>query len=108
MRHRDLFGLSLVLSIGIVYFVVYLLPKFGLHLGYLTFGSPLVASFVLAPLLMLILTPFNQRLREWRKTQGRDIELEERYETEYGMIRLTPNEDKINIDNEDSGIKHLH
>ena len=44
-------------------------------------------------MLSLILTPINNRVLEWRKANGRDIEEEERYETADGMIKLTPNDD---------------
>ncbi len=42
-----------------------------------------------APILFFILKPFNQKLRAWRKSRGRDIEEEEKYETEFGILTLT-------------------
>ncbi len=51
--------------------------------------SPLVSAglgFVIG----LALTPINKRIRQWRKTRGRDIDEEERYESDHGMISLTP------------------
>lgn len=49
-----------------------------------------IASFIGAGVITLILTPVNRRILDWRKTRGRDIEAEERHESDHGMISLTP------------------
>jgi hypothetical protein len=88
MRYRDLIALSGWLATVIVFGIVFLLPTFAAQFGFGLFFGVLL----LAPILYAMLTPLNNRLRQRRKEQGRDIEEEERYETEDGMIRLTPNE----------------
>jgi hypothetical protein len=82
----------------IVFPVVYFLPALAELSGFTSlprwsFGISGVATFLIAGVLATVLTPLNRRLLEWRKARGRDIEEEERYETESGMIRLTPNDD---------------
>ncbi|MEQ1603737.1 MAG: hypothetical protein ABL999_02615 [Pyrinomonadaceae bacterium] len=47
-------------------------------------------SLVLAGIILVVLTPLNRRLLDWRKSRGRDIEDEERYESDHGLISLTP------------------
>ncbi len=54
-----------------------------------------IAAFLIAGVLTTALTPLNRGLLVWRKERGRDIEEEERYETESGMIRLTPNDEDL-------------
>jgi len=49
----------------------------------------LVAVFF-ALIVLTILTLLNRRVLDWRKVEGRDIEEEERYESDHGMISLTP------------------
>lgn len=95
MRDRDLFGFAILLSIGLVFGGTYILPLVGFRIGFLaSLGSPAIASFIIAPFLLVLLFPLNQRFRQWRKAHGRDIAEEERYETEYGMTRLTPNDNQ--------------
>ncbi len=87
----------MIVAYVIVFPFVYFLPALAELGGYidlprysvLTSG---VASFLIAGVLTSILTPLNQRLLAWRKAHGRDIEAEERHETDSGMIRLTPND----------------
>ena len=50
-----------------------------------------VVALAVSGVLTYFLTPLNRRLLDWRKARGRDIEEEERFETDHGMIRLTPN-----------------
>ncbi len=38
----------------------------------------------------VVLGLLNPRILNWRKARGRDIEEEERYESDHGMISLTP------------------
>lgn len=93
MRLRNLLGVTLVLSIALVFAIRRTLPFLGIDLGFMTsVGSHLLASFVIFPILLIVLTPLNDRVRQWRKDNGRDIAEEERYETDHGMIRLTPND----------------
>lgn len=68
---------------------------FGLNLPY--FDSvifTIIKIGVVVPIVGIVLTPLNRRLKMWRKKNGRDIDDEERYETESGFIKLTPNNDK--------------
>ena len=85
MRKKTLAGLCGLLSLAIVIvwnFLIFKIP-FGL--------APLFAFFVLVPVLMAPLTLINKRLLAWRKTRGRDIQDEERYEhEETGIISLRP------------------
>ena len=53
-----------------------------------------VVAFVVAGIVSVILTPLNRRILDWRRARGRDIEEEERYESDYGMISLTPKDDE--------------
>lgn len=53
-----------------------------------------VIALVLAGVVSVILTPLNRRILGWRKARGRDIDEEERYESDYGMISLTPKDDE--------------
>ena len=102
MRHRDLFGVCILISVILVYLIKYLLPMAGIKIGIVAnLSSPLIASFVIAPLLLILLFPINNKFRDWRKKNGRDIDAEERHETEYGMTKLTPNDDRNTEDQND-------
>jgi hypothetical protein len=95
MRYRDLIGLSAGLVIAIIFGINFLSPTFAERFGIPPFYWLLLSFFgwlLLAPILYAVLTPLNNLWRQWRKEHGRDIEEEERYETEDGMIRLTPND----------------
>ena len=50
-------------------------------------------AVVLAVVVLTILTLLNRRILDWRKTRGRDIEEEERYESDHGMISLNPKDE---------------
>ena len=94
MRHRDFSGIVLLVCIGLVYLAPKLLQSIGITVpSLIRSSSPLIGSFVLFPVLLVLLTPLNLWLRNWRKKRGRDIDAEERHETPGGFIRLTPNED---------------
>jgi hypothetical protein len=85
----------LVLANLIIFPFVYLLPALAEWSGLLdlprwSFVTSGVATFLIASLLTTVLTPLNRRLLAWRKSRGRDIEEEERYESDHGMISLTP------------------
>ena len=86
-----------MVSYIIVFPVAYLLPEIAAAFGFgsfarWSFAGKAVAAFLGAGVLSLVLTPINRRILDWRKARGRDIEEEERYETDHGMIRLTPND----------------
>jgi hypothetical protein len=54
---------------------------------------PFLIFLVLAPLLMIPLTPLNKKLLAWRKQRGRDIEEEEQFEidgTDFISLRRQP------------------
>jgi hypothetical protein len=60
-----------------------------------------IAAVVLVlPLYIFILYPLNKRLRVWRKARGRDIEAEERYETESGILTLTEKTHRNELESE--------
>ncbi|MDQ3132045.1 MAG: hypothetical protein M3Q99_14955 [Acidobacteriota bacterium] len=60
------------------------------YIDWIIFKAVEFAIFV--PIVGLILYPVNERVRFWRKKRGRDIEAEEKYETDSGIIKLTPND----------------
>ena len=63
----------------------------GIQLPLLGYVSPLIASFIIVPLLLIPLTALNQYILAWRKAQGRDIEEEEKHEFEEAdIISLRP------------------
>jgi hypothetical protein len=85
MRKRTLAILCSVLAFGILFALKF--AGLSVPLGL----SPLLVFFVLVPLLMIPMALFNERLLAWRKTRGRDIEEEEKYENEdAGLISLRP------------------
>ena len=85
MRKTTLAGLAALLA----YAIVFGLPFVGVRIPFAL--SPLFAGLVLAPVLLLLLTPMNKYLLAWRKARGRDIEEEEKYEHD-GVISLRPKE----------------
>jgi uncharacterized membrane-anchored protein len=109
MRNGTLFGLSIILAIVIDYVFRGILSYNGyslsiiiiyiIHgiLGYTGSSSSIVSlvssrfvtSFVIDLVLMIVLVPINKKILKWRKERGRDIEEEQKYETEGGFISLT-------------------
>ena len=85
MRKTTLAGLSALLA----YAIVFVLPFVGVRIPFAL--SPFFAGLVLAPVILLLLTPMNKYLLAWRKARGRDIEEEEKYERD-GVISLRPKE----------------
>ena len=85
MRKRTLAAVCSVLALLIV-----------LTMGVFRVKTPhnipfFVIYLVLMPVLSVVLTPLNKRLVAWRKTRGRDIQDEERYEIEgTDIISLRP------------------
>ena len=63
----------------------------GIYLPYFGLVTPLIASLVLVPLLLVPLAVINRYILAWRKARGRDIEAEEKHEfDEADIISLRP------------------
>ena len=91
MRKRTLGNVCFILALVILVAVKLLASSQGIHLPVVGFVSPLIASFILVPLLLIPLTAINQRILAWRKARGRDIEAEERHEfDDADIISLRP------------------
>jgi hypothetical protein len=87
MRWKLLPGVSALISV----LVLILLNLF--HIRTPLGLSPFLIFLVLAPLLMIPLTPLNKKLLAWRKQRGRDIEEEEHFEidgTDFISLRRQP------------------
>jgi hypothetical protein len=80
MRKKTLTSVCFTLAFAIIYMLRWLADSQGIRLPLIGYVSPLVASFVIVPLLLIPLTALNQYVLAWRKAHGRDIEEEERYE----------------------------
>ena len=94
MRPRYLYSLCFGIAFATIFGIRELMGWHGV--GWMAtsqLGTTSIASFLLAPLIAIALTPLNNRLLAYRKSQGRDILEEERYESESGMISLTPHDD---------------
>ncbi len=87
MRWKLLPGVSFSISV----LILILLNLFHIRIP---FGlPPFLIVWVLAPLLMVPLTPLNRKLLAWRKQRGRDVEEEERFEidgTDFISLRRQP------------------
>lgn len=90
-------------TLSAIAFVLSFIAAYGVHEMFLyyypsvltrSFGVKAAMSLVFTPLVLLVLTPLNRRILDKRKAAGRDIEEEERYESESGMISLTATDDK--------------
>ena len=91
MRKQTLGSVCLSLSLAIYYFFVYFADSRGIHLPFVGLVSPMVASFIIMPLLLVHLTALNQYILAWRKANGRDIVEEEKHEFgEADIISLRP------------------
>jgi hypothetical protein len=91
MRKRTLAGLSFLLSFAIVYGINLLARSNGLWVPFPGLVSHLVASLILAPILLIPVARLNRPLLAWRKERGRDIEEEEKHEiVESDIISLRP------------------
>lgn len=91
MRKRTLLGVCFFLAFAIVFLLRLLVSSRGIHLPLVGFVSPLIASFIIVPLLLIPLTVVNQYILAWRKKHGRDIEAEEKHEfAESNIISLRP------------------
>lgn len=89
MRTRSLWAIAIVISIIAMFIIRAALAGLGIDI-FRNLIAHLIALFVIAPIVLAVLTPFNNRLREARKARGRDIVAEERHESEDGMISLRP------------------
>ena len=94
MRKSTLLMISTIIALPIVYFARYILMQNDIWIGPKTFVGTGLLAFLLSPLIAAMLTPLNKKLLAKRKEAGRDIEDEERYESDHGMISLRPNDDK--------------
>src|ERR1043165_4994560 len=91
MRKQTLGSVCFILSLAVVCLLKSLARAQGLHLPLIGLVSPLFASIIIVPLLIIPLTALNQYILAWRKARGRDIEEEEKYEFEESdMISLRP------------------
>jgi hypothetical protein len=91
MRKKTLAGLCFLICFVMAFSFKFVARSQGLRFNWLT--SHAYYYFIplaLAPVLMIPLSKLNQRLLDWRKARGRDIEEEEKYETDSGMISLRP------------------
>ena len=95
MRKTTLLAISTGISIVVVLISKWLIEYYD-YTGRVAFiaTSPFVGGAILSPVVLLVLTPFNQKLLAWRKSRGRDIEEEERFESPSGMISLTRRDDE--------------
>jgi hypothetical protein len=91
MRKRTLGSVCFLLGLVIVVGLEWLASSQGIHLPLVGFVSPLIASLIMVPLLLIPLTAINQRILAWRKARGRDIESEEKHEfDDADIISLRP------------------
>jgi hypothetical protein len=91
MRKRTLSGICFILALAIIYVLRWVASSQGIRLPLIGYVSPLIASFVFVPLLLIPLTALNQYVLAWRKARGRDIEEEEKHEfDEAAIISLRP------------------
>ena len=97
MRKRTLVGLSFFLSFVIWYGLNYLAGSYGIRVPFMGFVSHVVASLVLAPILLIPLARLNRPLLAWRKARGRNIEEEEKHEiveSDIISLRLRQSDDE--------------
>ncbi|HKR61099.1 MAG TPA: hypothetical protein VJS64_15370 [Pyrinomonadaceae bacterium] len=91
MRKKTLYSICFILALAIVFGLRTFASAHGIKLPLVGLVSPLIASFIIVPLLIVPLAALNQYLLAWRKTRGRDIEAEEKHEfDEADIISLRP------------------
>jgi hypothetical protein len=91
MRTATFLGICGLIAYGLLFPLEALMAYLGISMpraGVIIYKVIEVA--ILGPVVAIILNPVNQKIRLWRKKRGRDIEAEERHETESGFIKLTP------------------
>jgi hypothetical protein len=90
MRKSTLVLIAFLIEFPVVHFSRELLWNARIPPGFWwRVGTSIIVSAVVVFITALLLEPLNRRILDWRKARGRDIEEEERYEDEYGIIRLT-------------------
>ena len=100
MRKKTLAGLCSILAFGVLLGLRYAGVRVPFGIG------ALVALLILVPVLVVALTPLNNRLLAWRKEHGRDIKEEEKYEREgAGIISIRP---KSRAEIEEDERRYLH
>ena len=95
MRTAAFLGICALIAAVIIFVFQIILTYFGITIpffDFLIFKAIEVGVFM--PIVAFVLNPLNQKLRNWRKKRGRDIEEEEKYETASGFIKLTSNDDE--------------
>jgi hypothetical protein len=91
MRKKTLASVCFILALAIVFGLRLIAASQGIRLPLIGYVSPLIASFIIVPLLLIPLTAINQGILAWRKGHGRDIELEEKHEfDDADIISLRP------------------
>lgn len=90
MRQTTLAAVSFCIAFAFIFGLRELLFRYEIWTGFRSYAGTSLLALLLSPLIALLLTPLNRRLLEKRKEQGRDIVEEERYESDHGMITLTP------------------
>ena len=91
MRKKTLFGICFILALAIVFLLRWFAASQGIRLPLIGYVSPLIASYIIVPILLIPLTALNQYILKWRKAHGRDIETEEKHEfDEADIISLRP------------------
>jgi hypothetical protein len=91
MRKQTLASVCFILALAVVYLIESLAHSQGIRLPLIGYVTPLIASLIIVPLLLVPLTALNQYVLAWRKAKGRDIEEEEKHEfAESDIISLRP------------------
>jgi len=91
MRKSTLAIAAYLFSFAIVYLGMEIFYSQGFRLP---FGLPIgILALLLMPLFLFLLNFLNKYVLAWRKERGRDIEEEEKYETDTGFISLTPKDE---------------
>ena len=91
MRRQTLIGVCFIIALLLANALPFLTHWLGIYWPPMI--SPLFASFVLLPVVLALASKLNARLLTHRKANGRDIELEEKYENvDADIISLRPTE----------------
>ena len=85
----------MIIPFLVVFAIVYAGPKLVRLAGWadLSRWSLTLVGLLISGIIVVALARLNPHILAWRKARGRDIEEEERYETDQGMIRLIPIEE---------------
>ena len=91
MRKKTLASVCFILALTIIFLLRLFAASQGIRLPLIGYVSPLIAAFIIVPVLLIPLTALNQYILEWRKAHGRDIEAEEKHEfDDADIISLRP------------------